>query len=58
MFLLLAACVHAAAQERAQAMFQARAFVHQYEAYGLCEHDLKACFSRVEDMAARYGSMG
>jgi hypothetical protein len=39
-------------------MFQARAFVHQYEAYGLGEHDLKACFSRVEDIVARYSSMG
>jgi len=44
-------------QERAYAMLASRAFVHQYEKYGLGVPDFEECFSHVEDMTARYAEL-
>ncbi|KAG1674578.1 hypothetical protein FOA52_001827 [Chlamydomonas sp. UWO 241] len=44
-------------QEAAYAMLASRAFVHQYEAYGLGVADFQGCFAHVEEIAARYASL-
>ncbi|EFJ48639.1 delta tubulin [Volvox carteri f. nagariensis] len=41
-------------QECAYGMLASRAFVHQYEAYGMSISDFTACFARIEDIAQRY----
>ena len=38
-------------------MLASRAFVHQYEAFGLGTQDLIACFSHVEDIIERYAAL-
>ncbi|GIL96721.1 hypothetical protein Vretimale_2529 [Volvox reticuliferus] len=40
--------------EHAYGMLESRAFVHQYETYGMGVSDFQACFARVEDIAQRY----
>ncbi|KXZ56936.1 UNI3 protein [Gonium pectorale] len=42
-------------QEKAYGMLESRAFVHQYEKYGMSVSDFQACFARIEDIAQRYG---
>jgi tubulin delta len=41
-------------QERAYSMLASKAFVHQYQKYGLGEGDFQECFAHVEDIAERY----
>lgn len=47
----------AALQERAYSMWASRAYVHQYEKYGLTAADFEQCFAQVEDVVERYASM-
>jgi tubulin delta len=35
-------------------MLASRAYVHQYEQYGLTVHDFQACFAHVEEIVERY----
>eukprot|EP00798_Chlamydomonas_sp_ICE-L_P011290 gene11290-18926_t len=44
--------------QRAVSMLASRAFVHQYEKYGMDEQDFLSCFSHVEDMVQRYKNLG
>lgn len=44
-------------QDKAYGMLSARAYVHQYEAYGLQLDDFTQCFAAVEDVLAAYGAM-
>lgn len=46
-----------AMQDKAYGMLSARAYVHQYEAYGLSQSDISQCFAVVEDVLAAYGAM-
>uniref|UniRef100_A0A7S3QX23 Tubulin delta chain n=1 Tax=Dunaliella tertiolecta TaxID=3047 RepID=A0A7S3QX23_DUNTE len=41
-------------QERAYSMLSSRAYVHQYEKYGMTAHDFHECFAQVEEIAERY----
>lgn len=47
-----------AMQSKAYAMLSARAYVHQYEAYGLGQQEFEQSFSVVEDIMAAYASLG
>ncbi|GIL51556.1 hypothetical protein Vafri_7527 [Volvox africanus] len=40
--------------EHAYGMLESRAFVHQYETYGMSVSDFQACFARIEDISQRY----
>uniref|UniRef100_A0A383VAF0 Tubulin delta chain n=1 Tax=Tetradesmus obliquus TaxID=3088 RepID=A0A383VAF0_TETOB len=42
---------------KAYAMASARAYLHQYEAYGLGEADMQQCFAAVEDVLAAYAAL-
>lgn len=42
---------------KAYAMCSARAYVHQYEAYGLGREELQQCFAAVEDVLAAYTAL-
>ncbi len=44
-------------QDRAYSMLASRAFVHQYEKYGLSEQDFQSCFAQVEDIVERYRAL-
>lgn len=44
-------------QERAYAMLASRAFVHQYQKYGLEVEDFQSCFAHVEDIVHRYAAL-
>ncbi|GLC37998.1 hypothetical protein PLESTB_000447600 [Pleodorina starrii] len=44
-------------QEHAYGMLASRAFVHQYETYGMSVSDFQACFARIEDIAQRYARL-
>ncbi|KAG2448245.1 hypothetical protein HYH02_006829 [Chlamydomonas schloesseri] len=44
-------------QEHAYGMLESRAFVHQYEKYGLSVADFQECFARIEDIAQRYARL-
>jgi hypothetical protein len=46
-----------AMQDKAYGMLSARAYVHQYEAYGMQQEDFTQCFAVVEDVLASYGAM-
>lgn len=41
-------------QDRAYSMLSSRAYVHQYEQYGLTVDDFNACFAHVEEVVERY----
>jgi len=41
-------------QERAYGMLASRAYVHQYEKYGMATRDFQECFAQVEDVVERY----
>lgn len=41
-------------QEKAYGMLASRAFVHQYEKYGMGVSDFQECFARIEDIVERY----
>ena len=41
-------------QERAYSMLASRAFVHQYEQFGMTLGDFTNCFAAVEDVVERY----
>ena len=43
--------------DKAYKMFSARAYVHQYEQFGLEEHDFDGSFARCEELVAAYDSM-
>lgn len=45
-------------QDKAYAMLSAKAYVHQYEAYGLGQAEFEQCFSVVEEIMAAYASLG
>lgn len=45
-------------QSKAYNMLSARAYVHQYAAYGLEQQEFEQCFSVVEDIMAAYASLG
>lgn len=42
-------------QDRAYSMLASRAFVHQYEKYGLAVQDFETCFAQVRPQAQRRG---
>ncbi|GFR40925.1 hypothetical protein Agub_g1581 [Astrephomene gubernaculifera] len=44
-------------QEHAYGMLASRAFVHQYEKYGMSVSDFQSCFARIEDIAHRYAML-
>ena len=44
-------------QEKAVTMLSARAFVHQYEQFGLGVDEFRACFAHVEDVVQRYAEL-
>ncbi|GAX79746.1 hypothetical protein CEUSTIGMA_g7187.t1 [Chlamydomonas eustigma] len=44
-------------QERAAVMMSARAYVHQYEKFGLGVSDFSACFGHIEDIVERYSML-
>eukprot|EP00198_Chlamydomonas_reinhardtii_P002678 XP_001692014.1 delta tubulin [Chlamydomonas reinhardtii] len=44
-------------QEHAYGMLESRAFVHQYEKYGLSVAEFQDCFARIEDIAQRYARL-
>lgn len=46
-----------AVQERAYSMLASRAYVHQYEQYGLSVNDFNECFAHVEEIMERYASL-
>ena len=46
-----------AMQDRAYSMLAARAYVHQYEAYGMQRSDFQQCFAVVEDVLAGYAAL-
>ena len=41
-------------QARAYGMLASRAYVHQYEMYGMGVPEFDECFAKVEDIACRY----
>ena len=43
-----------AMQERAYQMFASRAYVHQYESFGLGQEEFKSCFAHIEEVLQRY----
>ncbi len=44
-------------QDQAYLMLRSRAYLHQYERYGMAEAEFDACFAHVEDIIARYGAL-
>jgi hypothetical protein len=42
---------------KAYAMASARAYIHQYEAYGLGQADMQQCFAAVEDVLGAYAAL-
>jgi hypothetical protein len=44
-------------QDKAYGMLSARAYLHQYEAYGLNREDLLQAFAAVEDVLGAYAAM-
>ncbi|PNH05043.1 Tubulin delta chain [Tetrabaena socialis] len=44
-------------QEHAYGMLASRAYVHQYEKYGMGVSDFEACFARIEDIAQHYSML-
>lgn len=44
-------------QDKAYAMLAARAYVHQYEAYGLTQADFSQAFAVVEDVLGAYAAL-
>jgi len=46
-----------AMQDKAYSMLSSRAYVHQYEAYGMQQADFQQCFAVVADVLAAYGAM-
>eukprot|EP00197_Chlamydomonas_leiostraca_P006227 CAMPEP_0202860978 /NCGR_PEP_ID=MMETSP1391-20130828/2530_1 /ASSEMBLY_ACC=CAM_ASM_000867 /TAXON_ID=1034604 /ORGANISM="Chlamydomonas leiostraca, Strain SAG 11-49" /LENGTH=63 /DNA_ID=CAMNT_0049540277 /DNA_START=34 /DNA_END=225 /DNA_ORIENTATION=+ len=43
--------------DRAYSMLASRAYVHQYEQYGLTVDDFQACFAHMEEIVERYRLM-
>jgi tubulin delta len=44
-------------QDHAYGMLASRAYIHQYETYGMNVSDFQACFARIEDIAQRYSQL-
>jgi len=44
-------------QERAYSMLASRAYIHQYEKYGMALHDFQECFAQVEEIMERYRTL-
>lgn len=43
--------------DKAYSMLAARAYIHQYEKYGLGAADFQHCFAHVEELCARYSAL-
>lgn len=43
--------------EKAYGMLAARAYIHQYETYGLGTTEFQHCFAHVEELLARYSAL-
>jgi tubulin delta len=44
-------------QKKAAIMLSARAYVHQYEKFGLGVQDFSTCFGHIEDIVERYSML-
>lgn len=44
-------------QDRAYSMFDAGAYLHQYQQFGIDRQDFEGCFARVEDIYASYKAL-
>lgn len=44
-------------QDKAYKMFNAGAYLHQYQQFGIDKQDFDCCFARVEDIYASYQAL-
>ena len=44
-------------QDKAYKMFNAGAYLHQYQQFGIDKQDFDGCFARVEDICASYQAL-
>ena len=44
-------------QDKAYNMFNAGAYLHQYQQFGIDRQDFEGCFARVEDIYASYKAL-
>lgn len=44
-------------QDKAYSMFDAGAYLHQYQQFGIEKQDFEGCFARIEDIYASYKAL-
>lgn len=44
-------------QDKAYSMFNAGAYLHQYQQFGIDKQDFEGCFARIEDIYASYKAL-